>query len=120
MIKPPKRRAAAGTAAKDEPEEEREKLEQLDRTVGGDLRKGAAEGSLLSRHGKPRWVPVTGEPTYLIGRHLWLIPTSLGQVRWFSHNYPLSSAHLYCVYDARRGWTACGAVDTKGLLHKAA
>ena len=51
-------------------------------------------------------------------RRFWLIPTALGPVRWFSISYPTDAVHLYCEYDARHGWTARGAVDTKGVLHK--
>jgi DNA repair protein RadD len=120
MIKPPKRRASSGPSNSTKDEDQLPKLDEMERTVGGDLRKGAAEGSLLSRHGKPRWVQPTGEPTFLVGRRLWLIPTvTLGQVRWFSPSYPLDAKHLWCEYDARYGWTARGAVDSLGVLHKA-
>lgn len=120
MIKPPKRRAQNGPTVGAEPDDDVPKLDEIDRMVGGDLRKGAAEGSLLSRHGKPKWVEPSGDPTYLIGRNLWLIPTvTLGQVRWFSPSYPLDAKHLFCEYDGRRGWTARGAVDSVGILHKA-
>ena len=119
MIKPPKRRAAASGKIDSAGEDTGEKLDSLERTVGGDLRMGAAEGSLLSRHGKPKWVKPIGSPSYLIGRHLWIIPTASGQVRWFSPSYPLDAQHLFCVYDARRGWCAQGAVDKHGVLHKA-
>jgi hypothetical protein len=119
MIKPPKRRAAASGKIDSAGEDTGEKLDSLERTVGGDLRMGAAEGSLLSRHGKPKWVKPIGSPSYLIGRHLWIIPPASGQVRWFSPSYPLDAQHLFCVYDARRGWCAQGAVDKHGVLHKA-
>jgi DNA repair protein RadD len=119
MIRPPKRRGPSDGKVSDGPEEEKEKLDSLERTVGGDLRMGAKEGSLLSRHSKPRWVAPTGDPTFLVGRHLWLIPTQLGPVRWFSPSYPTDATHLFCEYDARYGWTARGARDSKGLLKKA-
>ena len=118
MIKPPKRRISKGGVVSDAAPTDDPKLETIERTVGGDLRKGAVEGSLLSRHGRPKWVQPVAEPTYLIGRNLWIIPTALGPVRWFSPSYPLDSSHLYCVYDARYGWTAKGAVDKFGVLHR--
>jgi DNA repair protein RadD len=118
MIKPPKRRPT-GSKVGDEPEDTGPKLESIERSVGGDLRKGAAAGSLLSRHGKPKWVQPVGEPTFLVGRFLWIIPTALGPVRWFSPTYPLDAMHLWCEYDPRYGWTARGAVDSVGVLHKA-
>jgi DNA repair protein RadD len=119
MIKPPKQRGASAPKTTDGADE-KAILDSIERTVGGDLRKGAAEGELLSRNAKPRWVKPVGDPTFLIGRRLWLVPTTLGQVRWFSPSYPLDAQHLYCVYDNRKGWTAYGAVDKLGALHKAA
>jgi hypothetical protein len=119
MVRPPKRRPTSDGKADDPSTDPKEKLDSLERTVGGDLRKGAIEGSLLSRHSKPKWVEPTGSPTFLVGRHLWLIPTSLGPVRWFSPSYPLDADWLFCEYDPRHGWTARGARDAQGLLRKA-
>lgn len=118
MMQAPKRRGPG--KAKDADEEEKIKLPTLDRTVGGDLRQGATAGSVLSEYDKkPCWVLPAGSPTYLVDRHLWLIPTTIGRVRWFSPNYPRDAIRLYCEYDARRGWTALGARDSMGALRKA-
>ena len=119
MIKPPKRRDSPGPKVDDgTPAPEGEKLDSIERTVGADLRKGAHAADVLSRGSKPKWVRPTGDPTFLMQRRFWLIPTSLGPVRWFSVSYPTDSQFLYCEYDARHGWVARGAVDTKGVLHK--
>ncbi len=95
-------------------------LDKIERTVGGDLRMSAKADEVLTARGKPKWVKPVGDPTFLMQRRFWIVPTDgLGKVRWFSPSYPLDAQHLYCEYDPRHGWTAHGAVDTNGVLHRA-
>jgi DNA repair protein RadD len=115
MIEPPKQRAPSGSG----PKEEREKLPAMKRAVGGDLRNAAKEGVLLSNQGKPQWTKPNGVPIFLPQRGFWIVPTKLGKARWFSRSYPNDVAHLYCEYRGKYGWTARGAVDIVGILHKA-
>ena len=119
MIRPPKVRKPSEPKVDDKAPEPSATVDAIERIVGGDLRMGAKDGKLLSRHSKARWVQPTGDPTFLVNRHLWMIPTPLGPVRWFSPSFPRDATHLYCEYDARHGWTARGARDSLGFLRKA-
>ena len=116
MIEPPKQRAPSSGKADDE---EREKLPAMKRAVGGDLRNSAKEGVLLSNQGKPQWTKPNGVPIFLPQRGFWIVPTKLGKARWFSRAYPNDVTHLYCEYRGKYGWTARGAVDIVGTLHRA-